>query len=156
MKIPPACRDFWDAFAVSVSDDVATRFHSAFHFCDSPELANSLGQLVVDGTKRATTGLLSSYETENEALPEVGQLSIVTNFAGEPLCVIEATRVTIVPFDEVSSEFARREGEGDGSLRYWREAHWSFFARECARLGETPTGSMLVVCEEFEVVYSPS
>ena len=86
-------------------------------------------------------------------MPKPGDLSIVTNFAGDPLCVIETQRVDIVPFKEVSEEFAATEGEGDGSLAYWRRAHEAFFGRECRRIGRQPTQDMPVVCERFEVVY---
>ena len=56
-------------------------------------------------------------------LPKAGDLSVVTNWARTPLCVIETQRVEIVPYEEVSADFAATEGEGDGSLRYWQQAH---------------------------------
>jgi uncharacterized protein YhfF len=92
-------------------------------------------------------------EVESKRLPKAGDLSIVTNFAGDPLCVIETQRVDIVSFKDVSKEFAATEGEGDGSLAYWRRAHEAFFGRECRRIGRQPTQDMPVVCERFEVVY---
>jgi uncharacterized protein YhfF len=55
-------------------------------------------------------------------------------------------------FDQVTAEYAAIEGEGDGSLEYWRDAHWRFFSRECARLGREPTTDMLVVCAVFELL----
>ena len=72
---------------------------------------------------------------------------------GEPGCVIETRRVNIVAFEEVTEEFAETEGEGDGSLEYWRRAHEAFFGRECVRLGVKPNPRMPVVCERFEVVF---
>lgn len=51
-----------------------------------------------------------------------------------------------------SSGYAAREGEGDGSLAYWRESHWAFFSRECARIGREPAPDMPVVCAEFELL----
>jgi uncharacterized protein YhfF len=61
--------------------------------------------------------------------------------------------VTTVPFEAVTESFAAAEGEGDKSLRYWRKAHWSYFSRECQRLGKEPSCRMPVVCERFEVIY---
>jgi uncharacterized protein YhfF len=58
----------------------------------------------------------------------------------------------VLPFDEVTAEYAAIEGEGDGSLAYWREAHRAFFGRECERIGRQPVDSMPVVCSIFEVV----
>jgi uncharacterized protein YhfF len=59
----------------------------------------------------------------------------------------------VVPFNKVSAEFAASEGEGDGSLTFWRQAHLQYFTRECARIGRPFEQSMPVVCERFCLVY---
>ena len=56
-------------------------------------------------------------------------------------------------FNAVSAEYAAIEGEGDGSLEYWRKGHWSLFSRECRRIGMQPTATMPVVCNVFEVLH---
>jgi uncharacterized protein YhfF len=38
-------------------------------------------------------------------------------------------------------------------LAYWKKVHWDFFSREMEPFGEKPTEDMVVVCEEFEVVF---
>lgn len=80
-------------------------------------------------------------------------MSIVTNWAGQPLCVIETDLVEVMPFCEVTAEFAAIEGEGDGSLVFWQRAHRAFFSRECAAAGRKFNESMHVVCERFHVRY---
>jgi uncharacterized protein YhfF len=147
--IPLACQAFWDAFQTTVDQDLSARFHEAYYFCDSAAQANPLAQRVLEGTKRATTGLLWSYEAEGEALPEAGQLCIVTTFDGAPVAVVETEAVRVLPFEDVSAEYAHREGEGDKSLEHWQSVHWAFFERECARLGREPHRRMRVVCETF-------
>ena len=156
MAIPPNVQDFWKAFVAqsgSISDE---RFYEAFAFGDSKELANSLADLVMRGVKRATAGSLWSFELENKALPKPGDLSVVTDWDGNPLCVIETVSVDIVPFEEVSAEFAATEGEGDGSLEFWRQGHTSYFTRECARIGRTFSVCMPIACEKFKVVFKSS
>ena len=153
MSVPDRYRLFWQEFARSRVGDPTPHFLEAFHFDDNESSANELAGLVLSGQKRAGAALLWAYEVESKQLPKPGDLSIVTNFAGDPLCVIETQRVDIVPFNEVSEEFAATEGEGDGSLAYWRRAHEAFFGRECRRIGRQPTQDMPVVCERFEVVY---
>ncbi|HYD78170.1 MAG TPA: ASCH domain-containing protein [Paucimonas sp.] len=153
IAVPEKLKPFWQAFSSQWNGDADARFYEAFYFCDNEQDAEELGQLVLAGTKRATASLLMAHEAEGKPLPEVGALSIVTNWSGEPLCVIETTRVDIVPFDQVTAEFAATEGEGDKSLAYWREGHWRFFSRECQQLGLEPSSDMLVVCERFQVVY---
>ena len=153
MKIPSSSVDFWAAFCADSCEDRSARFYQAFHFSDDEPTANALAQLVITGVKRATAGLLWSVEHDGTLPPKPGALSIVTNWSGRPMCVIETTAVDVVPFDHVGAEFAATEGEGDGSLGDWRRAHWAYFARECARFGREPSPFMPVVCERFSVIY---
>lgn len=125
-------------------------------FDDNEPSANHLADLVVRGIKRATAGLVWSFEASNQAVPKPGDLSVVTRWDGQPVCVIETTQVDITPFADVNAEFAAAEGEGDGSLHYWREVHTAYYARECARLGRVAGPTMPVACERFKVVYALS
>ena len=155
MRMTPAAREFWNAFKATRTDDVDARFFEVSIFGDNEESADHLADLVVRGVKRATAGLVWSYEATNLSVPKPGDLSIVTMWNGRPRCVIETTRVDIAVFSAVTAEFAAVEGEGDGSLRYWRDVHTAYYARECARIGRTPSDSMPIACERFRVVYCP-
>ena len=151
--VPENVRLFWAGFQASIPYDASARFHEAFHFDDHEASANELAALVLSGRKRATAGLLWVNEFTGNPPPAVGAFSVVTDWQGAPLCVIETTRIEIVPYDDVSQTFAAIEGEGDGTLRYWREVHWDYFSRECRRIGRQPDPKMPVVCEQFKVVY---
>jgi uncharacterized protein YhfF len=153
MQVPACHLAYWADFTRTRATDPSPRFSDAFHFDDNEPSANELAALVLAGRKRATAALVWSYEHANKPLPRVGNVSIVTDFAGHAIWGIETTRVDIVPFDEVGGEFAATEGEGDGSLQYWRRAHEAFFARECQRIGREPDARMPVACERFEVVF---
>lgn len=148
---------FWQAYLDSLPEGTAppSRTYEAWYFGDSEAMANELGDLVRRGIKTATASLLWEYEAEGEAPPQVGDLSIITTFDGEPLCLIETTEVEIKPFNEVDAQFAYDEGEGDRSLAYWRQGHWSFFTKYCQILGRQPRQDMPVVCERFRVVFPP-
>ena len=156
MTIPPHLLDFWNTFVRANGTVDDARFYEAFYFGDSEKLANELAALVLQGVKRATAGSVWSFEAEGKRVPHQGDLSIVTSWSGEPLCVIETQAVDVVPFNEVTAEFAAIEGEGDGSLAFWQRAHERYFTRECVRAGRHFTESMLVACERFKVVYQPS
>lgn len=99
----------------------------AWAFGATPEMADELLALVLEGTKSATASSLWDYQAEGEELPRVGQFDIVLDGAGSPAAIIETIAVDIVPFNEVSAEHAFEEGEGDRSLAYWREVHESFW-----------------------------
>ncbi len=154
MSTSPSVTALWAAFAEARPDLVGPdTTYSAWHFCDNEADADELVELVLAGVKRATAGLLWSYEAEGEDVPRPGDLSVVTEWSGRARCVIRATAVEVVPFGEVTAEFAAVEGEGDGSLDYWRRAHEAAFTRELAGSGHTLSAESLVVCERFEVVF---
>ena len=88
---------------------------SAWHFCDNRVDADELAELVRAGTKRATAGSLWAYEAVDEPLPQAGDLCVITDWDGQAACVIRTLSVDIVPFDEVSPEFAAMEGEGEAT-----------------------------------------
>ena len=156
MPIPAQHAAFWARFARTHGAPVDDRFHEAFAFGDSAAMADDLAALVLQGTKRATASALWTYEAEGQPMPQPGGLSIVTDAADRALCVIETRSVEVVPFREVTAEFAATEGEGDGSLAYWRRVHEDFFTRECVAAGRAFSDTMPIVCECFEVVYRPS
>ncbi len=106
------------------------------------------------GTKRATASLVWAYGHDGKQPPRPGSLSVMTDWHGEPLGIIETRVVETIPFEDVTAGFAATEGEGDGSLRYWREAHWDYFSRECKRIGRQPDRRMPVLCEQFELVFA--
>lgn len=118
----------------------------AFSFGDSPEMAEELLALVLSGRKTATCGALRDYGG-SEPVPEVGRRDVVLDGSGRRAAVIETVEAVQRRFDEVDSDFARHEGEGDLSYDYWREAHEAYFARNG---GFSP--DMILVCERFRVV----
>lgn len=120
----------------------------AWSFGESPEHADLVLGLVLDGTKTAMASLVSDYDAEDEPLPEPGTLGIVTDGAGTPRALIATTEVRVVPFAEVDEEHARLEGEGDRSLATWRATHAAFFGISA---DEVPGPD--VVLERFAVLY---
>lgn len=124
----------------------------AWSFGSTPEQADELLALVLDGTKTATASALWEYEAEGEPVPEPGSLSILLDGADHPHALIETTHVRVVPFDEVDEEHARLEGEGDLTLAHWREVHERCFTNTATDDHGFRT-DMPVVLERFRVVY---
>jgi uncharacterized protein YhfF len=140
-------------FADNAAFDDEAHTPAVSAFGATPAQADALLALVLDGTKTATAGALWDYEHEGETLPKVGELAILLDGAQRPRALIEVTQVEVVPYDEVSEEHARLEGEGDLSLAYWREVHEQFFA-EVATHGRGFVVTMPVVVQTFRVLYS--
>jgi uncharacterized protein YhfF len=112
-------------------------------------MATELGLLVRDGPKRATASLRSAYDGD-EPMPRAGDLGVILDGRGRPLCVVRTTGVEVRRFGDVDAEFAWTEGEGDRSLEFWREAHIRFFAEG----GEPVSEDTEVVLERFELLWA--
>lgn len=120
---------------------------------DSPALSEALLELIALGRKRAGTSLLWACEADGQSIPSRGDIEIVVDHLNEPALVTRVTDVSVMAYNDVTAEYAAIEGEGDGSLDYWRKAHWAFFSRECGRIGREPTQTMPVVCSVFELLH---
>ena len=146
---------FLNQYLESLSDSIRKKYHSfsADYFCADEDNANLCAELIRIGQKTATCSLKYWYESDDEVMPTIGHLMVVTDWHGKPVCIVEINSVEQCKYSDVSAEFAYLEGEGDRSLKWWREAHWDFFARECEELNITPCEGMMLVLEQFHVVY---
>ena len=144
---------FWEAFcAVDPSVDPATPYQIWF-FGNTREMASELAGLVLTGKKTATASLANMNQLNPEDAPRPDGFSVVTDFDGDPVCVIQTGEIRHLPFDEVDEQFARDEGEGDLSLDHWRLVHRDYFTREAERYGFEFNGRSLVCCERFKLLF---
>jgi len=153
MDLPAKIRPFWLKYLSEADLGPKTSVYDVFHFDDNNSDANDLADLVLRGEKRATASLLCEYDKEDRRPPQVGDLSIVTDWNGLPLCVIETTEVKIQAFQDVDEDFAADEGGGDLSLKYWKDVHWAYFERVCRDLDRDMSLEIRVVCERFQMVF---
>jgi uncharacterized protein YhfF len=148
-------KTFWQQYLASLAPTHPHRQATpdAFAFGDSPELADELADLVLSKTKQATASLAIEFTSLGEALPSPGDLSIILRGDSSPVAIIERLTVEHLPFKQVSATFAAREGEGDGSLAWWREAHTEYFQGVCKRLGGEFNDDTPVICQSFQLVW---
>ncbi len=148
-------QSYLNEYLSSLPSEIAQRYtsFSTDYFCADEFNANVCADLILRGEKRASCSMEYWYSNKGEAMPESGHLQVVTDWDGVPVCIIELTSVTKCKYNEITAEFAAKEGEGDKSLQWWRQAHWNFFSLECEELGIEPTKDMLLVLEHFKVVH---
>lgn len=147
-------REFWGQYLTTLpAAEQAGRSYTVWSFGYSSEMADRLGELVRRGVKTATSTLLWEFESTGETLPKPGDLSLILDGRGEPLCIVETVEVETTPFDQMSERHAWEEGEGSRTLEYWRAAHLEFFTETCARINRQPDEHMPVVCERFRLVF---
>ena len=122
------------------------------HFCNNEQDADECAELVVKGIKKATSPSLLGIQLRKEKIPKAGDFLIVTDWEGRAQCIVRTTKVIFRPFFAIDAAYALREGEGDKSLDYWRKTHWDYYTKELEPFGRVPRESMIVVCQEFEIV----
>jgi uncharacterized protein YhfF len=114
----------------------------SFSFGNTPEMADSLAALVVEGKKRATCWSITDGQQT-----EVGKRMVVLDGSGRASAIIETVELTCQRFDEVDLQFALDEGEGDETLEQWRAGHRAYFEGE----GDF-SPDMMLWCERFKLV----
>ena len=144
---------FWKEFLLHRGLDPQTTYFECFHFDLTEQAANELLHLVLIGQKRATASSLLAFEANGQPIPKVGDYSIVTDWDGNPRCVIETTSVRVLPFCDMTYDICKLEGEDD-TLESWQQGHRRFFTADGANLGYSFSEEMPVVFEEFKVVYT--
>ena len=125
---------------MAASDD--WRSLESFSFGDSPELADELLALVLEGKKTATCWSIADGQQT-----EVGKRMVVKDGAGRPRGVLETLSLEQRRFGDVPADFAHAEGEGDRTLECWRDLHKTCFTRQ-----GTYAPDMLLWCERFRLV----
>lgn len=145
-------KTFWNDFCSQNGLDVSIPYQVWF-FGNNQKMAIELAQLVVSGKKCATASLVAVNERQPENAPIDDGYSVVTDFEGNPLCIIQTTEIRLMPFDKVDAQFAFDEGEGDQTLENWRDGHWKYFTQEASELGIEFNEKSLVCCERFKLLY---
>lgn len=153
MNTSKIVQTFWAEFCgANPRIDPATPYQ-VWYFGNSSEMSEDLAGLVVAGKKFATASLADVNKIKPDEAPVADGYSVVTNFEGNPLCIIRTTEIVHTPFNEVGAQFAADEGEGDQSLEFWRRVHSEYFTREAATLNIDFNESSIVCCERFKLLF---
>lgn len=144
--------ELWNEFCRKENIAVDTEYE-AWQFGGAPDY---LVALVMQKIKTATASGYDLYfiPGEEESLPQVGEYSVIEDSKEQAVCIIQTSKTTVIPFDEVGDEQAYKEGEGDRSLAYWRKVHDEFFSEDFASCGVQFDHKSKILCEEFELKYS--
>ena len=121
----------------------------SIEFGNPGESRSHLISLILDGNKRATAGTLEwDYQGENEPIETVGEKLAVLDNQNRHIATIQATRVEVKKFADVSDEFALAEAEGDLSGDDFRASHFEFWSK----LGLSIEDDTQIVLMYFDLV----
>lgn len=142
-------KDYWQKF-IDENKSYKGREYTAWQFgADADELAG----LVIDGKKTLTCSGLKLYEIDGEEPPQAGDISVILGSDDSPKCIIENTKIYTVPFKDIDADIAWKEGEGDRTLKYWRQSHFDFFIPEFEEMGLEFTEDEMIFVEEFKMIH---
>ena len=92
------------------------------------QMRDRLNNLIINGNKRATAGLLKEdYLDEGEEIEFVGEKLAILDNQQKPIGIVKVTRVKVLDFKDVPTEFALAEAEGDLSGDDFRQSHLKFW-----------------------------
>ena len=156
MNHPSKTEAFWQRYLSTLSEEEQKNAlaYVVDQFADTPEAATKVGKLVRDGVKTTTSSLVWGLEHIGQPLPKVGNIELIVDGNGEPLCIIELTKVEIKPFNAVDEQFAYDYGEGERTQSYWLRDNWEYLSRWCHEIGREPSETMPLVFQRFRVLYS--
>ncbi len=120
-------------------------------------LRDRLVESILRGSKTSTTSTVVEYQVEGEALPKVGDRSVVVDSTGSGVAVIEVTQVRIERLADVDLAHAVDEGEGFNSVIQWRVDHQAYWesSEMRAAMGDpdfTVADESMLVLERFKVI----
>jgi len=144
--------EYWEKFLKETNRNPEERCSGDLSFEAKGFVGDELVALTLAGKKTAFFSSYATYSIDSEPLPVSGELYILLDRANQPRCVIELESVTVIPFNEVTWEMAKLEGE-DENMSDWRNKKREYLEDEGAVLGFSFTPDIKLVFQSFRVVY---
>jgi uncharacterized protein YhfF len=116
---------------------------------------DELLDLMRQGKKYATAHMARDFEKNNIPRRQVGDYWIIVDTHNNLVGLVKVKEVAVTPFNQVTLDFAAREGEGDSSLEYWQNVHKEYFLLQLADWGEDWSEDCPIVCETFSLIATP-
>ena len=116
------------------------------------DYSDHITELAIKGVKRATAHLTFDFELNNVTRRCKGDYWMILWEDLSPAVVVELVKVEECAFKDVPAEFASREGEGDGSLAFWKDTHEEYFKLQLTDWSKEWSDDLTVVLESFDVV----
>jgi 5-formyltetrahydrofolate cyclo-ligase len=152
-KLRPREQEFWQRYLRSLPESARPLdpFVEA-NYCGNREITDELLALYLQGKKHAGSGLVKDYETAGDPLPQVGNYWIILDSGDNPRCLVRTVAVERHLFRNIPAKIAQAEGEGDGSVDYWKRVHGELYRPFLAQWGITSLDEAEVVTEFFELL----
>lgn len=144
--------DFWAAFLEQTGTPETTLLTNYTYFgADEAASVRALEELL-SGERRAIGHCVPAYLTRKKRMPRAGDYTMVTDFYGNPCCILRTAEVVIAPMPEIPGDLRRAE-RPDLSPDAWMEEKRREYGALARRLGFHYHDEIPILLELVERVY---
>lgn len=104
--------DFWQAFLEETGTPENTVLNEYTYFGSSEEESVTVLEQLLAGEKTAVSHCIPDYLVKKRRMPRVGDYTMVTDFYGNPCCILHTTDVTIAPMPEIPEDLRAQDCPG--------------------------------------------
>ena len=144
-------QDFWAAFLEETGLPENSYCSRYTYFGNSEEASVEILEQLLRGEKTAVSHCVPWYIVTRTAMPKAGEYTMVTDFYGNPCCVLKTREVVIEPLTEVQASLAEQECQGE--LELWRGKKQQEFQALAKQAGFHYNEGLPVLMELVEVVF---
>ena len=144
--------EYWANFLKNTNRDSEDKCSGDLSFEGKGFVQSQINSIVLSGQKQAFFTTLATFTIDNEPLPNSGELYILVDNQNKPLCVLEIESVNIIPFNEVTFEMVKKEGEC-ATMGEWKEKMQEYIEEEAQVLGFEYSPDIKLVYQTFKVIY---
>ncbi len=104
--------DFWETFLEETGTPENTVMQNCTYFGNSEEESVEILEQLLRGEKTAVGHCVAAYLATNQRMPKVGDYGMVTDYYGNPCCILHTLEVTIEPLPDIPAELRQAECPG--------------------------------------------
>lgn len=143
---------FWAEVKQAVPD--APQDYRVRQASGNPKFAKIIMDLIQTEQKRGLFGLKELQERDPDQAPTLGGGMVLVDIDENPCCAVKTVKITPVPYKDVNDEHLAVEGPAARDLKVWQKIHWPYWTEMLGHHGLSPSEDMIVVVEEFKLIYS--
>lgn len=106
-------QDFWAGYLEQAGLPENTYCNHYTYFGNSQEESVEILEQLLRGEKTAISHCVPYYIVTRTPMPKAGDYTMVTDFYGNPCCVLKCVDVVIDPVDQIPEDIARQECQGE-------------------------------------------
>lgn len=144
--------DFWEVFLEETGTAPTTAVSRYTYFGTSEEETVIVLEQLLSGEKTAIAHCIPDYLTTRQPMPRIGDYTMVTDFYGNPCCILKAVDVTIAPMPEIPEALMQADVP-QITRQAWLEQKQAEYRALSARGGFHFHEEIPVLMEQVQVVY---